>query len=149
MSTSFGARVGAIDLVDHDDRRQAALEGLAEHESRLRQRTFRGVDQQHHAVGHRQHALHFPAEIGVAGRVHDVDQGLAVVNGGVLGQDGDAALTLELVAVHGALFDALVGAEHAALPKHGVNKGGLAVIDVGDDGNVAAKRVRYRRGLLR
>ena len=71
------------------------------------------------------------------------------MDGGVLGQDRDAALALELVAVHGALFDALVGAEHAALAEHGVNQGGLAVIDVGDDGDVAAKRIRYRRGLLR
>jgi hypothetical protein len=68
------ARVGAIDLVDDDDRRQAALERLAQHEPRLRQRPFGGVDQQHDAVGHRQHALDFPAEVGVAGRVHDVDQ---------------------------------------------------------------------------
>ena len=73
LSTSFGARVGAIDLVDDDDRRQAALEGLAQHEARLRQRPFGGVDEQQHAVGHRQHALHFAAEIGVAGRVDDVD----------------------------------------------------------------------------
>ena len=83
----------------------------------------------------------------MAGRVHDVDQGLAVVDGGVLGQDGDAALALELVAVHGALGDALVGAEHAALAEHGVDQRGLAVIDVGDDGDVAAERIRYRRGL--
>ena len=48
-----------------------------------------------------------------------------------------------------SLVDALVGAEVAALPEHGVDQRGLAVIDVGDDGDVAAERVRYRRGLLR
>ena len=31
----------------------------------------------------------------------------------------------------------LVGAEDAALPEHGVDQGGLAVVDVGDDGDVA------------
>ena len=132
------SRVGAIDLVDDHDRRQAALEGLAQHEAGLRQRALRRVDQQDDAIGHRQHALDFPAEVGVAGRVHDVDQGVAVMDGGVLGQDGDAALALELVAVHGAFGDALVGAKYSALAEHRVDEGGLAVVDVGDDGDVAA-----------
>ena len=34
-----------------------------------------------------------------------------------------------------------VFAEEAALPKHGVNECGLAVIDVRDDGDIADKRV--------
>ena len=67
-----------------------------------------------------------------------------VVDGGVLGQDRDAALALELVAVHGALGDALVRAERAALVQQGVDERGFAVIDVGDDGDVAAVRVGDR-----
>ena len=59
-------RVGPVDLVDHDDRRQAALERLAQHEPRLRQRALRRVDQQHDAVHHRQRALDLAAEVGVA-----------------------------------------------------------------------------------
>ena len=102
---------------------------------------FGGVDQQHDAVHHRQHALDLAAEVGVARRVDDVDQDVAVVDGGVLGQDGDAALALELVAVHGPLGHPLVGAEDAGLPEHGVDQRGLAVVDVGDDGDVAAERI--------
>ncbi len=60
------ARVGAVDLVDDDDGRKAARERLAEHEARLRQRAFGGVDQQDHSVDHRQGALDFSAEVGVA-----------------------------------------------------------------------------------
>ena len=63
------------------------------------------------------------------------------MDGGVLGQDGDAALALEVVAVHRALGDALVGAERAALVQQRVDQRGLAVVDVGDDGDVAAERV--------
>ena len=66
-------RVAAIDLVDDDNRRQAALEGLAQHVARLRQRALRRVDEQDDAVHHRQHALHFPAEVRVARRIDDVD----------------------------------------------------------------------------
>ena len=63
------------------------------------------------------------------------------MDGGVLGQDRDAALALELVAVHGALGDALVRAERAALVQQRVDQRGLAVVDVRDDGDVAAERV--------
>ena len=40
------------------------------------------------------------------GRVDDVDEMSLIVDGGVLGEDGDAALALEFVAVHRALGDA-------------------------------------------
>ena len=138
FSTSLRARIGPVDLVDDDDRRQPALERLAQHEPRLRQRSFGGVDQQHHAVDHRQRPLDLAAEVGVARRVDDVDQDVVVVNRGVLGENRDAALALELVAVHGPLGDALVGAERAALVQQRVDQRGLAVIDVRDDGDVAA-----------
>ena len=128
-------------LID-DDRRQPPLERLAQHEPRLRQRTLRRVHQQHHAVHHRQRPLDLAAEIGVARRVDDVDQDVLVVDGRVLGQDRDAALALEVVVVHGALGDALVRAEGAALMQQRIDERGLAVVDVRDDGDVPAKRIR-------
>ena len=85
--------------------------------------------------------LDLAAEVGVAGRVDDVDQRVAVVDGGVLGEDGDAALALEVGVVHRAFGDALVGAENAALMQQGIDERGLAVVDVGDDGDVAPKRI--------
>ena len=97
----------------------------------------RGVDQQHDAVDHGERALHFAAEVGVARRVDDVDLHVAVVNRRVLGQDRDAALALQVHRVHDPFGDLLVGAKDAALVQHGVDQGGLAVVDVGDDGDVA------------
>jgi hypothetical protein len=78
----------------------------------------------------------------VARRVDNVDQDVVVVDGGVLREDGDPALALELVAIHGALGDALVRAERAALVQQRVHEGRLAVVDVRDDGDVAAERIR-------
>ena len=69
-----------------------------------------------------------------------------VVDGGVLGQDGDAALALEVGVVHRALGDPLVGAEDAALVQQGVDQRGLAVVDVGDDGDVAPQRIGDHSG---
>src|SRR5262249_1001834 len=46
-----------------------------------------------------------------------------------------------------ALRDFLVGAEHARLPQQRVDEGGLAVVDVGDDGEVAQIRARGHHDL--
>ena len=135
------ARVGAVDLVQHDDGRQAAFERLPQHEPRLRQRAFGRVHEQHDAVDHRQRPLDLAAEVGVARRVHDVDQDVPVVHGRVLGHDGDAALALEVDVVHHAIGDLLIGAVHPALLEQRVHERGLAVVDVGDDGEVAPQRV--------
>ena len=131
------ARVRPVDLVDHEDHRQPALERLAQHEARLRQRALGRVDEQQHAVDHRQPALHLAAEVGVAGRVDDVELDAAVADRGVLGQDRDALLTLEVHRVHHAVVDVLVLPERAGLPQHGVDERRLAVVDVGDDRDVS------------
>ena len=103
----------------------------------MRQRAFAGIDEQHDAVHHLQCAFDFAAEIAVAGRVHDVDLHAVIKERGVLREDGDAALALEFVGIHDALDVSFVGAEGAALVEHGVHEGGLAVVHVGDDGDVA------------
>ena len=138
----FGrARVGAVDLVDDDDRLEAERERLAGDELGLRHRPFGGVDEQDDAVDHRQDALDLGAEIGVAGRVDDVDVGGRAVmlpfDRGALGEDGDPALLLEVVRIHRPLLHALVVAEGAGLAEQLVDKRRLAVIDVGDDRHVA------------
>ena len=132
-----GARVGAVDLVDHEDHRQPRLERLAQHEPRLGQRALGRVDEQQHAVDHRQPALDLAAEVGVARRVDDVELDAAVAHRRVLGEDRDALLALEVHRVHHALVDVLVGPERAGLPEHGVDERRLAVVDVGDDRDVA------------
>ena len=96
---------------------RCASSALRKHEPRLRQRPFARVDEQQHAVDHREAALDLAAEVGVAGRVDDVQRHVAVPHRGVLGEDRDALLALEVVRVHDALGDVLVGAEGARLPQ--------------------------------
>jgi hypothetical protein len=88
-------------LID-DDRAQIEFERFAQDETRLRHDAFGGVDQQQHALDHLQHALDLAAEVGVAGRIDDVELVGAVLDRGVLGQDRDAALALERVRIHDA-----------------------------------------------
>jgi hypothetical protein len=133
----LGLDAGPIDLVDHDQGRQAHLEGLLGDEPGLGHRPLVGVDDQEHGVDHAEHALDLTAEVGVAGRVDQVDPHALPGHRGALRQDRDAALALEIVRVHGPLGDDLPGAEGAGAPEQPVDQGGLAVVDVGDDGDVA------------
>ncbi len=132
-----GTRAGPVDLVDHHDRLQAVAEGFAQDEARLRHRPVHRVDQQQHAVDHRQHALDLAAEIGMAGGVDDVDVRALVAHRAVLREDGDAALALEVVRVHDPFLDVLVGGKGPRLLQQLVDQRGFAVVDVGDDGDVA------------
>ena len=76
--------------------------------------------------------------------IDNVDLGVAVADGGVFSEDRDAALTLEVVRVHDAVDDLLIFAVHAALLEHFVDEGGLAVVDVGDDGYIAKFFILHR-----
>ena len=71
------------------------------------------------------------------GRVDDVDLGVAVADRDVLREDGDAALALLVVGVEHALGDLLVVSEDVGGLQEPVDQRGLAVVDVGDDGDVA------------
>ena len=127
----------AVDLVDDGDGRQTSFQRFAQDETRLRQAAFGGIDQQHHAIHHLQHAFDLAAKVGVAGRVQDVDFHASIMYRGVLGHDGDAALALEIHRIHHAVADLFVLAEGPGLAQHRVNQRGFAVIDVGNNRNIS------------
>ena len=129
--------VAAIDLVERDDDRKTPRHGLLEHVARLRERPLRGVDQQQHRVDHQQRALDLAAEVGMAWRVDDVEPDAGVVDGRLLGEDGDPLLALQIARIEHAIDERLVRSEGTGLPKHRVDEGGLAMVDMGDDGDVA------------
>ncbi len=90
----------------------------------------------------------------MAGCIDHVDLDPLVAHAHVLAQDGDAALALQIVVVQDKLTTGLVVAEELALVQDAVHQCGLAVIDVGDDGDIAqfgheevAKKVREGRPL--
>jgi hypothetical protein len=118
------------------------LEGLLEHEAGLGHGPLRRVHEEEHAVRHAEHALDLAAEVGVAGGVDQVDLDrlargrVEVVDGDVLREDRDAALALQGVGVEQGVLGHLAVAEVAALAQQGVHQRRLAVIDVGNDGNI-------------
>jgi hypothetical protein len=72
-----------------------------------------------------------------------------VADGGVLREDGDPALLLQIVRVHDPFVEVLVGADGAGLLEESVDERGLPMVDVGDDGNVAdvVSKLLHARGL--
>ena len=131
------ALIRPVDFVDHHDNPVAQLQGLGEDEAGLRHGALGGVHQQNNAVDHLQNPLHLAAEIGVARGIHDIDLGVLVLNGGVLGQNRNAALPLQVAGVHNPVHHLLVLPVHAALFEHLVHQGGFAVVNVGNNGNIS------------
>ena len=140
--------VGPVDLVDHHNDPVAQLQGLGEHEAGLGHGALGGVHQQDDAVDHLQDALHLAAEVGVARGIHAVDLGVLRPDGGVLCQDGDAPLPLQVAGVHDPVHHLLILPVDAALLQHLVHQRGFAVVDVGDDGDISQMFVLHNSLLL-
>ena len=113
------------------------LQRALQNEASLGHRALGRVDQKQYAVDHLQNTLDLAAEVRVSGGIDDVDLDVLVDNGGVLGKNGNAALTLQRIGVHHALGGCLIFAISTALREQSVNQGRLAVVNVGDDGDVA------------
>ena len=120
-----------------DHRLEAVLERVLEHEARLRHCALERVDDEQAAVGHLQDALDLAAEVSVARGVDDVDLGVVVADRDVLREDGDAAFPLLVVGVEDPLCDLLVVSEDVCGLQQPVHERRLAVVDVGDDRDVA------------
>ena len=90
-------------------------------ETRLRHGTFCGIHQKNDAVYHLQNTLHLTAEVGVPGRVHNIDLDAVIVDCGILCKDCNAALAFEGTGVHDAGFNCLVFTKNTALFQHSVH----------------------------
>src|SRR5262249_4972094 len=137
------ACIRPIDFIDHDDGRKFRFEGLHQHVASLRQRSFTGIDQEDDAVHHFQSTFHLAAEIAVTRRIDNVDFDAAITDSRCLRKDGDSPLAFEIIGIHNAFHNLFIGSENTALPKHGVNKGGLTMINVGDDGYVSNLLIKH------
>ena len=100
---TFGASPLAVGPADVYKRQ--GVDGVTQHESGLGHGALKSVDEQQRAVGQAQHALDLAAEVGVAGRIDDVDLHAVVVDGDILSQNSDAALALLVVGVEHAVLD--------------------------------------------
>ncbi len=130
-----------IDLVEHGDDLEVVLDGEIRVGDRLRLDALGAVDEQHGALAGGEAARDLVGEVDVAGGVDEVELvGLAVA--GLVGDahrlalDGDAALALEVHLVE-ELFLHVARGHRAGDLEDAVGQRRLAVVDVGDDAEVA------------
>ena len=125
-----------VDLVERGDDLEVVLEGQEAVGQRLCLDALRRVDEQDDALARRQRARHLVAEVDVARRVDQVDHVVAVVQPHRLELDGDAPLPLQVHRVE-VLRAHVPGIDRPADLEDPVGQRGLAVVDVGDDRDVA------------
>jgi hypothetical protein len=136
-----GSACGRVHLVEHRHHLDAEVEGGVAVGDRLRLDTLARIDHQQRPLAGRQRAAHFIGEVDVPRRVDQVQVVDAAVARRVLqrrrlGLDGDAALALD---VHGIehLRLHLAIAQAAAALDDAVGQRALAVVDVGNDGEIS------------
>ena len=130
-----------VDLVDDRQHFQSLLERRVAVGDALRLDALRGIHHQQRPLAGRQRAGHLVGEVHVSGRVDEVELiDLAALRleaeRDALRLDGDPALALQ---VHGIehLRLHLAGIEAAAFLDEAIGQRRFAVIDVGDDGEIA------------
>ena len=129
--------VPSVDFVNADNRGQPGFQGFLQNKSRLGQRPFRGVHQEHHPIDHGQRALDLAAEIRMTRRIDKIDFHAVIRERRVLGQNGNAAFPFQRKRVHHPLCYLFVVPKGAALFEQGVNQGRFAMIDMSDNGDVS------------
>ena len=133
-----------VDLVEHRHDLVVGVDGQVGVGQGLRLHPLGGVDHQQRALAGGQRPAHLVGEVHVPGGVHEVEViGLAVQR--LIGKahrlrfDGDAAFALDVHGIEHLLLH-LARAQPAAHLDQAVGQGRLAVVDVGDDGEVADMR---------
>ena len=150
--TRVAVRIGGgqVDLVEHRDDVQVAVQRQVQVGQRLRLDALGGVDQQHRALAGLQRTRHLVGEVDVAGGVDQVQDVIVVARPPgqphVLRLDGDAALALDVHPVQVLGPHVAVGDDAGEL-QHPVGQRRLAVVDVGDDAEVPNLR-RRSEGLV-
>ena len=144
----LGAGGGQVGLVDDGDDGQVELEGGVGVGEGLGLDALGGVDKEYGALAGGEGAGDLVAEVHVAGGVDEVegilDPSDLVAHVDRVGLDGDAAFAFQ---VHGVkdLLAHLAPAEGGGELQHPVGQGGFAVVDVGDDAEVAGARLDWGR----
>ena len=139
-----------VDFIDDNDRPRLVLQGFAQDKLGLSLRAVMRVDDQQHAIHHLHDAFHFPAEIGMTGRINDVDVVILVFESGVLRLDGDPFFFFEVHRVHDSFLDLLIRPESAGLTKQLVDKRGFSMVHMGNNCNITYTfhRNRWRIGKM-
>ncbi len=134
-------RVGphAIELVDERQPRDVVAPQLAVDGQRLGLHAADAAEHQHRPVQHAEAPLHLDGEIDVAGRVDQIDRGIAPLDRGGGAGDRDPALPLQFHVVHRGpgVVDLAHAVDAAGVEQDPLAQRGLARVDVGGNADIA------------
>jgi hypothetical protein len=130
-----------VDLVENGEDLEVVFQRLVDVGQGLRLHTLAGIHHQNRALAGRKAARDLVGKVDVARRVHQVELvGLAIlgriVEANGLRLDGDAALALDIHGIEDLLLH-LAQRDVAAQLDQPIREGRLAVIDMGDDREIA------------
>ena len=151
LAHAVGLRGGEVDLVQDRHHLVVVVERLIDVGERLRLDPLRGIDHEQRALAGGEAPVHLIGEIDMARRVDEVELverpvSRAVVETHGLRLDGDAALALDIHGIEHLLLH-LPRAQAAAELDQPVCERRFAVVDMGDDGEVADAGKRRRLGM--
>jgi len=133
----FDSGIAPVDLVDNEDYGHAPFQGLFEDKTGLRQGPFAGIHEENGSVHHIEAPFHLAAEVSVSRGIDDIDLYLAISDGGILGHDCYPPLPLEIEGIHHPVLYCLMLPEGAGSPQHGIYEGCLAMVNMGNDGDIS------------
>ena len=150
LADALGIGRRQVDLVEHRDDLEVVVERQVDVGQGLRLDALGGVDHQDRPLAGGEAARHLVREVDVARGVDQVQDVVLAVAGAVrqahgAGLDGDAALALEVHVVENLVLH-LARRDRARPLQQPVGQRGLAVVDVGDDGEVADAVAVHRKG---
>ncbi len=136
LGIGVGIRSGEIDLVEARHDLEVVLQREVAVGKGLGLDALAGVDHEDHALTGGQRAADLVAEVNVTGGVDEMDGVIAVVQTHRLQLDGDPPLAFDVHRVE-VLIAHVPRVDGSADLEDAVGEGGLAVVDVGDDRQIA------------
>jgi len=137
----------SIDLVNHDNGSDLFTHSLSHDSFGLDANTFDAIDDDESTIGNSEGSSDFRREIDMAGRIDKVDKVRVLITssveivlveqGDTSRLNGDTSFLFIFSGIGETSFTSLGSSDNTSLGDEGIGKGGLAVIDVGNNRNVS------------
>src|SRR5207237_265210 len=98
---------------------------------------FNRIDEQDTAISHVQNALNLTTEVGMSRSINNIDLNATIDDSSIFSENSNTPLTFLIVGIHDQFAHLLILAEDVALFEESIDQRGFAVIDVGNNSNIA------------
>jgi len=125
--------VRLIYFIDNNNWVQAQVQCFLQYKTCLRHWSFKGIHQQTNTICHFQYPLYLTAKVGVTRGIDHINFNAFISNGCILTEDGNAAFSFQVIAVHDQFAGILVVTKGFCGVKDLIYQGCFSVVNVSDD----------------